>query len=223
MSIPAAHPGTDGRADELAELVRSVRRLVAATVLNRAPASDLTTFTRELDDVAERLEAHVPDPPPHITETGGAGEIGDAFEMSERMPFDVVVGRYTPLALPVEIEFDGDRAIGRARFATPYEGPPGCVHGAVIAATFDIVLTAANMIARAPGLTVSLSTRYRRPTRLHVESRFEAWVERVDERRTYTHGRIVQGDVVTVESEGIFARLQAGTTGEVAGGSRSAS
>ncbi len=85
------------------------------------------------------------------------------------------------------------------------------------------MLTAANMIARAPGLTVSLSTRYRRPTRLHVESRFEAWVERVDERRTYTHGRIVQGDIVTVESEGIFARLQAGTTGEVAGGSGSAS
>jgi acyl-coenzyme A thioesterase PaaI-like protein len=104
----------------------------------------------------------------------------------------------------------------------PYEGPPGCVHGAVIAATFDIVLTAANMLAKAPGLTVSLSTRYRRPTRLHVESRFEAWVERVDDRRTYTHGRIVQGDMVTVESEGIFARLQADDSAQVTGTASSA-
>jgi acyl-coenzyme A thioesterase PaaI-like protein len=222
MSVSSVHPGIDGRADELAELARSVRRLVAATVLNRASAPDLSAFTRELDGVADRLEAHVPDPPPHITETGRSGEVGDAFSLLERMPFDVVVGRYTPLALPVAIEFEGDRAIGRATFTMPYEGPPGCVHGAVIAATFDIVLTAANMLAKAPGLTVSLSTRYRRPTRLHVESRFEAWVERVDDRRTYTHGRIVQGDMVTVESEGIFARLQADDSAQVTGTASSA-
>jgi acyl-coenzyme A thioesterase PaaI-like protein len=206
--MTSVHLGTDGRADELADLTRSVRRLIAATVLNRASSADLVAFTRELDGIADRLETHVPDPPPHITQTGGSGEIGDGVTMAARMPFDVVIGRCSPLALPVEIEFDGDRAIGRAVFTMPYEGPPGCVHGAVIAATFDIVLTAANMIAGAPGLTAALTTRYRRPTRLGVEARFEAWVERVDARRTYTHGRVVQGDAVTAESEGVFAHFQ---------------
>jgi acyl-coenzyme A thioesterase PaaI-like protein len=153
----------------------------------------------------------VPEPPPHITETGRSGTIDDGFTMAERMPFDVVIGRYTPLALPVEIEFDGDRAIGRATFTTPYEGPPGCVHGAVIAATFDIVLTAANMAAKAAGLTVTLEISYRRPTLLHEEARFEAWVERVEERRVFTRGRIVQRGSVTVEAGGVFAPLSPGT------------
>ncbi len=210
MTAQPAHPGTTGRADELADLARSVRRLVAATVVNRAPGPELVACTARLDEVAERLEAHVPDPVPHITETGGSDEIFDADTMAERMPFDVVIGRYTPLALPVAIEFDGDRAIGRASFTTPYEGPPGCVHGAVIAATFDIVLTAANMVANAAGLTVSLSMRYRLPTLLHEEARFEAWVDQLEDRRTYTKGRIVQRGRVTVEAEGVFAPLQAG-------------
>jgi acyl-coenzyme A thioesterase PaaI-like protein len=210
MAPEASHPGTVGRPDELAELAEAVRRLIAATVTNRASSAELSVCTKELDAITERLETHVPDPAPHITQTGGSGSILDGPTMAERMPFDVVIGRYTPLALPVEIEFDGDRAIGHASFTTPYEGPPGCVHGAVIAATFDIVLTAANMVANAAGLTVSLSMRYRRPTLLHEDAQFEAWVERVAERRVHTRGRILQRGVVTVEAEGVFARLQSG-------------
>ena len=130
--------------------------------------------------------------------------------MAQRMPFDVVIGRYSPLALPVEIDFEGERAIGRAVFTRPYEGPPGCVHGAVLAATFDIVLTAANLAANAAGLTVSLTIGYKRPTLLYEEARFEAWVERVEERRVFTRGHIVQRGEVTVESEGVFAPLRPG-------------
>jgi hypothetical protein len=53
--------------------------------------------------------------------------------------------------------------------------------------------------------------RYRLPTLLHEEARFEAWVDQLEDRRTYTKGRIVQRDKVTVEAEGVFAPLQSGT------------
>jgi acyl-coenzyme A thioesterase PaaI-like protein len=204
------HPGIAGRAEEMAALAQSVRRVVAATVVNRAPGPDVTEFARELDALAARIEEHIPDPEPHITETGRSGAISDGSAMAERMPFDVVIGRYSPLALPIEIDFEGERAIGRAVFTRPYEGPPGCVHGAVIAASFDIVLTAANLAANTAGLTVSLTMGYKRPTLLHEEARFEAWVERVEERRVFTRGQIVQRGAVTVESEGVFAPLQPG-------------
>ena len=36
---------------------------------------------------------------------------------------------------------------GEAHFDYPYEGPPTCVHGGVIAETFDEMLGAANMVA----------------------------------------------------------------------------
>jgi acyl-coenzyme A thioesterase PaaI-like protein len=201
------HPGIAERAGEMAELVRGVRRLVAATVLNRAPAGEVGSLATELNDIAERLERHVPDPPPSVTDMSASGIASDGATLTARMAFDVVVGPYSPLALPVELVFDPPRALGRARFTLPYEGPPGCVHGAVIAGTFDIVFTAANIVAGAAGPTVSLTTRYRRATLLHEEAVFEAWVDRIEDRRVFTRGRLVQGGTVTVESEGVFALI----------------
>ena len=73
------------------------------------------------------------------------------------MPFDVVIGSCNPLALPIDHRVRPPKAIGRAVFTAPYEGAPGCVHGAVLAGAFDIMLTAANVIANGAGPTVNLS------------------------------------------------------------------
>jgi acyl-coenzyme A thioesterase PaaI-like protein len=90
-------------------------------------------------------------------------------------------------------------------FDVAYEGAPGCVHGAVLAATFDIILTAANAIEGSVGPTVRLALRYLRPTLTGEEAVFEGWVTEVNERRIFSKGRIVQGGIVTVEAEGEFA------------------
>jgi acyl-CoA thioesterase FadM len=79
------------------------------------------------------------------------------------------------------------------------------VHGAILAATFDIVLTAANAIVGATGPTVRLALRYLRPTLTNEEAVFEGWVTEVTDRRVHSQGRIVQGGIVTVEAEGEFA------------------
>ena len=79
------------------------------------------------------------------------------------------------------------------------------MHGAVLAAAFDIILTAANAIVGAVGPTVSLAVRYVRPTLTDEEAVFEGWVTEVTERRVFSKGRIVQGGVVTVEADGEFA------------------
>ena len=121
------------------------------------------------------------------------------------MPYDVVVGPFNPVALPVVLDFDPPKALGRGIFDVTYEGAPGCVHGAVLAATFDIILTAANAIVGSVGPTVSLALRYVRPTLTNEEAVFEGWVTDVTERRIFSKGRIVQGGVVTVEAEGEFA------------------
>ncbi len=77
--------------------------------------------------------------------------------LASAMPFDVIIGSCNPLALPLVIEFEPPKAIGRAAFTAPYEGAPGCVHGAALAGAFDIMLTAANVIADGAGPTVKLS------------------------------------------------------------------
>ena len=64
---------------------------------------------------------------------------------------------------------DGYREIrAEAWFDFAYEGPPTCVHGGVIAETFDEVLGAANMVAGNPGMTGTLTVRYRKPTPLRT-------------------------------------------------------
>jgi acyl-CoA thioesterase FadM len=122
----------------------------------------------------------------------------------------------------VRLAFEPPKALAYATFDVGYEGAPGCVHGAALAATFDIVLTAANAIAGATGPTVRLGVRYRRPTLINEEAVFEGWVTEVTERRIFSLGRIVQGDVVTVEAEGEFAILNGDGVDRMAKGRRKA-
>jgi hypothetical protein len=220
----------------MADLADAVRQLTALTVTTMAPGPVLDEVVAGLRSAAGSLAAHVPaQPQPRFVEpaedtadTGGTGtgtaEKGrsgtDQTEgitasagapittsMHASMPYDPVIGRFNPLALPVEITFEPPLAIGTACFTTPYEGGPGWVHGSAIAATFDIVLTAANHLAGAAGPTVWLTVRFRRPTLVGVEARFEAEVVESDGRRVTSRGRLVQDGVVCVEAEGEFAVL----------------
>jgi acyl-coenzyme A thioesterase PaaI-like protein len=197
------HPAVRGRERELRALADAVRRLADLTVTTDAPAEETAAVAADLSVLADRLARYLPETPvPRYVGTDAGPVV-----LQERMPYDFVQGPYNPLALPVEITTEPPRALGRARFTTPYEGPPGCVHGAVIAGVFDIVMSVANQLADAAGPTLELSVRYRRPTLLLREALFEAWVVETDGRRTTTEGRIVQDDRITVEATGRFAVL----------------
>lgn len=206
---PNPHPSVNGREVELGSLADAVRRLVALTVTNTAPAVETAAFAAELDDIADRLAHHVPDPVP--PRHAPKGVIADHLTMLEGTPFDPVMGRWHPFALPLElgeVTADPARATATARFTTPYEGPPGCVHGAVLAGAFDMVLTAANRaVPDAAGPTIELSVQFRKPTRLHVETLFEAWIAERRGRITKTAGRATQDGIVTVEAIGTFIHL----------------
>ena len=127
--------------------------------------------------------------------------------MAAAMPFDVIIGSCNPVALPLAVEFDPPRAIGRATFTPIYEGAPGCVHGAILAGAFDIMLTAANIIADVAGPTVNLAVRYLKPTLIAQPAVFEAWVTELTDRRTFSQGRLIQAGVVTVEAHGEFVNM----------------
>jgi hypothetical protein len=216
------HPALSGRGPEAHRLADAVRRLIHLSVTTTADAAETAEIAGQLEAVADRLETHVPATPfprffapPEGSEPADLGREGWP-PLGTHMPYDIIVGGYNPLALPVTLEFDPPVARCRARFTTPYEGAPGCVHGAALAATFDIVLTAANALAEATGPTVRLALRYRRPTLLEEEAVFEGWVTEVTERRVYSLGRIVQAGVVTVEAEGEFAVFDASSVERMA-------
>ena len=94
-----------------------------------------------------------------------------------------------------------------AWFDYPYEGPPSCVHGGVIAATFDEILGAANMVSGNPGMTGTLTVRYRKPTPLRTDLRLEARFLERDGRKIRTWAGMYHGDVLTAEADGLFIEV----------------
>ena len=115
-----------------------------------------------------------------------------------------MLGLYNPLALPIEMEWQPPLAVGRATFDTPYEGPPGCVHGAVLAAAFDQVINIANIHSGTAGPTRTLSLEYKKPTPLGAPLVFEGWVESVDGRKITSRALVRHAGEVTVEAHGLF-------------------
>jgi hypothetical protein len=184
---------------DLALLAARLRTLIDATVASEAPVEALRTAAAAVEAGLAALAPFVPaTPSPRYPEAGGYASPNDM------MPFDPVIGRMSPVAPPVEFAWMDGKSIGRATFGAPYEGPPGCVHGGVLAAVFDQVLNIANLSSGGAGPTARLEIRYRRPTPLRALIVFEGWVERKAGRRVHARGRCLHGEEVTVEAEGVF-------------------
>jgi acyl-coenzyme A thioesterase PaaI-like protein len=111
-----------------------------------------------------------------------------------------------PVAPPLYVRLvdqpDGSFAVtGTVTFGAAYEGPPGHVHGGMVAAMFDELLGFAQFSA---GFTGSLTVRYRKPTPLHRELNVRAWQERADGRKRIIKGTCHAGDTLLTEAEGLF-------------------
>jgi acyl-coenzyme A thioesterase PaaI-like protein len=214
------HPGLTGRVAEARALADELRRLIRLSVSAAPSPEETAELTAQLAAVADRLEGYVPDEPlPRYAPSVEDGPV-DGSSVETSMPFDLAIGEFNPLALPVRLVAEPPKALGFATFTVAYEGAPGCVHGGALAATFDIVLSAANSIAAASGPTVRLNLHYRRPTLTGEEARFEGWVTEVTDRRVFSLGRIVQGGTVTVEAEGEFAIFDRDAVARLAAGRR---
>ena len=122
-------------------------------------------------------------------------------------PTSPVIGYANPIAVPVEVEIVGAEVRGRVVFTEAYEGPPTCVHGGVIAMVFDELLGAANIAAGHPGMTGTLTVRYRRPTPLRAELSMAARFVEKTGRKIRTTGEIYHGTTLTAEAEGIFVEV----------------
>ena len=77
----------------------------------------------------------------------------------------------------------------------------------MIAATFDEILGAANMVSGNPGMTGTLSVRYRKPTPLRTDLRLEARYLGRDGRKIRTWAGMYHEDELTAEAEGLFIEV----------------
>lgn len=205
-------PGPANLAGELQgewlRLTAGLRRAVAAATELDASVDHVGALATEVEGLAERLEAAAPGRAVSLF-----GE-RDGDDLNPILRFSPVMGRFNPVAPPLEVRHVGDRVQGRVKLGSAYQGSHGLVHGAVIAAIYDDLLASANIAAGHVGPTAKLTIRYRRPTPLRRELRLEAWVDRVAGRRIYSRGRCWDGDELLTDAEGVFVLFQPNLDGQ---------
>lgn len=127
-----------------------------------------------------------------------------ALEAHEYFPFSPMIGLFSPLAPPIQCERHNDEVRGHGTLRAAYEGPPGCVHGGIIAGLFDELLGVANIVSGVGAMTGTLTIVYRSPTPLYTELQLAAHTVSIDGRKVRTVGTLHAGDRLCAEAEGIF-------------------
>jgi hypothetical protein len=192
-------PDDERRRTAKRRLVAETRRLLEEVALVDASACDegeLDAMTAEVVATADRIAAG-----PSLRAHGLFSAPGFASALGERSP---VSGESNPVAAPLRLWRDGDITRGRATYGPAYEGPPGYLHGGMVAGAFDELLGVAQMASGRAGFTGTLTIKMRAPTPLNQPIEYEAGVDRVSGRKIHTAGRSTCGGKTVGEAEGLF-------------------
>lgn len=173
----------------------AVRDLLDATIRTEVDDDEIRAVQVEVEALAARLRSRQIE-----------GAYGVRFTAGGRgRPWgNPVVGLRNAAAPPLVVERDpSGRAWADFHLGAAFEGPPGLVHGGVSAMILDQLLGEATGAGGKPGMTGTLTLRYRRGTPLG-DLRVEAWIERSEGIKTWAQGHISDAEGVTVEAEGLF-------------------
>jgi acyl-coenzyme A thioesterase PaaI-like protein len=128
-------------------------------------------------------------------------------DLTACMPYSPVSGRRNAMAPPIRMWNQNGEVAGEVIFSPTYAGPPNCVHGGIIAAVFDEVLSMANVVTGTAGFTGSLTIKYHKKTPL--DTPIELWGVNVrnEGRKILSRAEMrVDGEVLT-SAEGLFISM----------------
>jgi acyl-coenzyme A thioesterase PaaI-like protein len=183
---------------ELERLTRALRRVTNQAVHTVASPDELARAAEAIEAVADQLAPVTPEWAPSVK------AFVEGLGPEQFFPFSPQIGPYNALAPPIHVEMVDGVVRGSGVLGPAYEGPPGCVHGGMIASLFDEILGVANIAAGVGAMTGTLTIKYRSPTPLMTELTFAARHLGVDGRKVRAVGTIHAGERLCAEAEGIF-------------------
>lgn len=177
-------------------LAQSVRGLIDATIRSEVDAADVAAAKAHIEAAADLLRAKQIDGPFGVRITSDG----------DRMPWgNPAIGVRNAIAPPLNIVRDRDGGISTDfHLGAAYEGPPGHVHGGMVAMVLDHVLgEVAVSDPETPRFTGTLTIRYLRATPLG-DLRAEGRITRSDGIKTFAVGHVSDAEGITAEAEGVF-------------------
>jgi uncharacterized protein (TIGR00369 family) len=201
----------ESRRAAVSELGAALRELVDAAVRTEVPIADLEKATAAAQEVTALLSAD-------LREVHEIASVDDP-ETGERW-YSPVYGPGSPVAPPMLVEDfpDEGRCVGRVTVGKKHEGPPGLVHGGVLAILLDHVLARSARAAGHGGLTATLTVTYRRPVHLGVPLLVTGQLGSVHGRRATATARLVAEDdpgTTLAEGEAVLVALRSDRASEV--------
>jgi acyl-coenzyme A thioesterase PaaI-like protein len=189
--VPTARGGPDyGR---FVEAVRSLQDLTRGA---DAPDDVITRAADLIEDVNRLLAPHD----------------ADEWHSPSGRRMDLP-NRGNIMQVPVDLTVtEGGRVGGTARFRRFHLGRNGAVHGGALALLFDSLLGyTAFKLGRSPRQrTAFLHVDYRKVALVDKELQVDAGIDRIDGRKIFVSGRLLDGDDVLCEAHALFLKLLPG-------------
>jgi acyl-coenzyme A thioesterase PaaI-like protein len=179
-----------------APFTNSVRRLIQAAIQSGADEAAISEAQELVDAAVEKLGG-----------TGDGEQVRLAVSGRPVVWGNPVTGFRNAIAPPLLIHEDPDGLWwSEFELGEQYQGPPGWVHGGVLALVLDQLLgeVASDGLTK-PLFTGTITLRYLRGTPLG-RLRAEAAIERTDGYKTFVSGHMSDSEGKTVEAEGIFIK-----------------
>ena len=177
-----------------APLTQAVRRLIQAGIRTGEDEETIREAQTAIEAVVQKLEGTVDEGLPRHAVNGRPVVWGNP-----------VTGFRNAIAPPLIMHEDPDGLWwSEFELGEAYQGPPGWVHGGVLALVLDQLLgEAASDGLTKPLFTGTITLRYLRGTPLG-RLRAEAAIERTDGYKTFVSGHMGDANGRTVEAEGIW-------------------
>jgi len=176
---------------EFASLIEALRRVLDAASLSAPSSQDARRAVAHLNQASDLLA-------------------GWRQDQSERITGrrDDLPGRGNPLLPAFRVfRFSNVEVRARVTFTEAFLGR-GSVHGGVLPLLFDDVLGHLANVERAHSRTAFLHVDYRALTPIGQEVTLQADVDRIEGRKRFLSGRLLDGEKTLVEARGLFVELK---------------
>jgi acyl-coenzyme A thioesterase PaaI-like protein len=205
FELLAAHKSSPpGDFDQRRRIAAAAQRLNDALIRIEAGPEELEDWAGRLEALADQVEGHERRSSRDANRKLFTGQ-ATAADVYDMMDYDAVGGLSNPIAPQLVWHRDEPEGVeGTVTLGEAYMGPPGRVHGGVLAWLMDSALSRAMHAAHRLGVTGTLTLRYRAASRINRELTCKAWLVGQEGRKLFIEGGVWQDGEQTVEAEGIW-------------------
>jgi hypothetical protein len=183
----------------LKKLSGHLRNIIDQSIVLNAPDDVIKKINKQLANIEMVMQPYVADKRaleyynPNVSD-----------DINDIQPYSAVSGHYNALAAPINFKQQQDKLLAHVNYGRAYEGPPDCVHGAIISGVYDQLMAIAGMATGKAGPTAYLNIDFHKPTPLFKELEFQAWISFEQDNKIIVMGQcLVNGEIVS-SAEALF-------------------